>query len=242
MNTLIITAAHKECDLKADNIHLPLHVGAALSKNDIGFKRDDSGDNISKLNPWFSELTGLYWAWRNIDADFIGLEHYRRRFKLPKNWNPKKETCYLPAKRHYVIESLYSHYSHTHNELHLVETEIIIKELCPKYFTAFKDATGRTSGYMFNMLIMPKQMLNDYASWLFPILFELNERVDSSKYSDFDKRFVGRIGEILLNVWIEKNNPEKIELPITETGITWNKKIIKFLKAKFSKIQYESNC
>lgn len=40
-------------------------------------------DNISEKNPYYSELTAMYWAWKNIkilypDIKYIGLFHYRR--------------------------------------------------------------------------------------------------------------------------------------------------------------------
>ncbi len=58
---------------------MPLHVGKA-GKPDIRFRGDDSGDHISGRNGTFCELTGLYWAWKNLQAEYVGFVHYRRNF------------------------------------------------------------------------------------------------------------------------------------------------------------------
>ena len=54
-------------------------------KRILGYQGDDAGDNISEKNPYYCELTGLYWAWKNLDADYIGLAHYRRHFDQSDN-------------------------------------------------------------------------------------------------------------------------------------------------------------
>ena len=80
----IIIATHKKYKMPKDNIYLPLYVGSKEKEN-IGFTRDDTKDNISDKNPYFCELTGLYWAWKNLDDDYIGLSHYRRHFSVKKH-------------------------------------------------------------------------------------------------------------------------------------------------------------
>ena len=82
-NIKVIIAAHKKYQMPKDKLYLPVQVGAE-GKDDIGYTKDNKGDNISKKNPYFCELTGLYWAWKNLDADYIGLAHYRRHFSLRK--------------------------------------------------------------------------------------------------------------------------------------------------------------
>ena len=65
--------------MPSDPCYLPLHVGRE-GKQDLGYIGDNTGDNISSMNPYFCELTGIYWAWKNMHADYIGLCHYRRYF------------------------------------------------------------------------------------------------------------------------------------------------------------------
>ena len=85
----VIVATHKEYQMPLDELYLPLHVGADSNKNKTDYKKDNTGKNISKKNPYFCELTGLYWAWKNLKADYIGLVHYRRYFT---NSNKKYKT------------------------------------------------------------------------------------------------------------------------------------------------------
>ena len=62
-----------------DDIYTPIHVGRK-GKQDIGYIGDDTSDNISDRNDGYCELTGFYWIWKNVKADYLGLVHYRRYF------------------------------------------------------------------------------------------------------------------------------------------------------------------
>ena len=80
MKTQIFVMTHKKFNPPNNPIYIPLQVGAALNP-DLGYMRDDVGDSISALNPYYGELTGMYWLWKNYhDADLIGVCHYRRFF------------------------------------------------------------------------------------------------------------------------------------------------------------------
>lgn len=72
----------------------------------------------------------------------------------------------------------------------------------------------RTSGHKFNMLIMKRELLDDYCTWLFDLLFELEKRLDISAYSANDKRVFGFVSERLLDVWIGTNQIEYQEMPV----------------------------
>jgi hypothetical protein len=74
MNIRIFVAAHKTYKMPTDTIYQPIFVGTLLH-NQVpeGYISDGTGQNISKLNPNFNELTAIYWAWKNDQSDVKGL-------------------------------------------------------------------------------------------------------------------------------------------------------------------------
>lgn len=254
----ILVALHKKYDVPVDDLYLPLHVGAE-GKDDLGFTKDNDGDNISLKNPNFCELTGMYWAWKNLDEDYVGLVHYRRYFggdlnfevggKIKKILSKKQLECLLkevdvvvPKKRNYLIETLYSHYDHTMYIEPLDCAGEIIREKHPEYYKEFELLKKRKSAHMFNMFIMKKNLFNKYCEWLFDVLFELEKRVDVSLYDAFHARFYGRVSELLLDVWLNTNKIRYKEVNLQNIErVNWGKKIFCFLKAKFGKEKYEKS-
>ena len=262
----IIVATHKKYEMPIDSIYLPLHVGAAEKNIDFGYMKDDTGENISNLNSSFCELTGLYWAWKNLKADYIGLVHYRRHFCVKKkskkpienvltgkeaNEILKTSDIIVPKKRRYYIESLYSHYKHTHYFSQLDETRKILEEMYPEYIKDYDQVIRRSWGYMFNMMILRRDYMDEYCTWLFNILFELKCRVETGKVEDsvnlsrFQGRFYGRISEILFNVWLVHQLRERKIKRVKEVRcismekIAWKRKIKSFLAAKYFGKKYE---
>lgn len=251
-NIKVIVATHKKYEMPDDKMYMPLHAGAE-GKEDIGYKKDNTGKNISKKNPFFCELTALYWAWKNLNADYVGLVHYRRHLTNKKNPGKTPEEklknvltlseanklfndtdIILPNKRKYYIENLYDHYKHTMYVEALDETRKIIEDRCPKYLDEFDKLHKRTSSHMFNMFIMKKNVLDGYCNWLFNILFELEKRMKGKEYDAFHSRFYGRISELLLDIYINTNSLSYKEVKFVEIeNINWWKKGTSFLKAKF---------
>ena len=240
----LIVAAHKEYRMPEDPLYLPVQAGSALHEA-LGYTGDDSGENISEKNPFYCELT---WAWKNLDADAVGLCHYRRHF-AGKRFGDKWErilttrqadallqhaSVVLPVKRNYFIETGYSQYVHAHHREDLERTREVLAERWPDYVAAFDRTLRRTTGHRFNMFIMRRDVLDRYCSWLFDVLFAVEERLDISAYSDYDRRVFGFLGERLLDVWIETNGAEYVECPVIHMESQhWLKKGTAFLKRKF---------
>ena len=261
MDIKILVATHKKYRMPTDKCYIPIHVGSA-GKESIGYIGDNSGVNISNKNPYYCELTGLYWGVKNLDCDYMGLVHYRRYFTKSKitlfnNIDDKFQKILsdeevallledndiiLPKKRNYYIETLYTHYAHTHYAEHLDETRKIIEENFNDYLDSFDLVMKRKSAHMFNMFIMKKTLAEEYCTWLFNILGELEERIDYTSYDAFQARLFGRVSELLLDVWIEKNNLKFKEVPYMHIEkINWLDKGFKFLKAKFKNEKFEKS-
>lgn len=259
----IAIAMHKPYRKPKDTVYLPVHVGAALHPDILlDLTQDNTGDNISSLNPYYSELTALYWIWKNSDADYKGLVHYRRHFatKNIKNRLFEKDRIskvatekdiqrlltdvdiILPKKRNYLIETIYSHYTHTHSEEQLVATRDILTDEYPEYVQAFDQVMRSRKAHMFNMLIMSNDKLDEYCSWVFPILSKLTKKIDPAQYDSFSARYPGRISELLLDVWlITKEYPYR-ELPLINIEpVNWAKKGSSFILAKFAHKQYSAS-
>ena len=222
----VIVATHKPYWMPTDPLYVPVQVGAE-GKDSLGFTRDNTGENISSKNANYCELTGLYWAWKNLNCGYLGLAHYRRHFTMMKGTGDRRDAIsldqargmltgcdvLLPTKRNYWIETNYQQYIHAHHAEDLDETRKIIEEKCPEYIPAYDASMKKTTGHRFNMFIMKKELVDAYCSWLFDILFELEKRLDISDYSANDKRVFGFVSERLLDVWLETNHIKYKDIP-----------------------------
>lgn len=255
-NIKILIAAHKQVNLPDAAIYLPVQVNKANNPADFGYQPDNEGDNISVKNPNFCELTALYWGWKNLQCDYMGLAHYRRHFALHKKKDKMasvlslqecENLCsqyevILPKRRNYFISTLWNHYKDTHDISHLEKTREIIAQDYPQYVQAFDTVMKRTWGHMFNMYIMKKSLSDKYCEWLFDILFKLEKQIDVSSLSAFDARLFGRVSELLLDVWIEQQQIPYKEIGFVQIGDeNWPKKIQSFIQAKFFGKKYSQS-
>lgn len=252
MDIKVFVATHKEYWIPDDDIYFPIWVGAAQTKQQIipAFYRDDTGEHISQKNPFFCELTALYWAWKNMDYEYLGLVHYRRYFanrKIGEKYHRiadkeiiqrilKNTPVILPHKRHYWIDTNYGQYVHAHHEEDLIQTRNIISSEYPEYLPAYDAEMKKTSGHRFNMFIMRRDIVERYCTWLFDILFKLEKQLDISHYSRYDQRVFGFVAERLIDCWIGTNHIPYQEMPVVNLeNQHWLKKGSAFLARRFRK-------
>jgi hypothetical protein len=254
LKTIVLVVMHKSYRAPADPVYLPIHAGCQGKKR-ICPCGDNKGENISTKNKSYCELTALYWAWKNIDFDALGLVHYRRYFvkrRFPYFHSAKplseedfnrlleKADVILPKPRHYVIETSWSHYAHAHHEQDLIEARKAIQKLCPEYAPTFDRVMRKRVAHRFNMFVMKRAQLNDYCAWIFGILSEVESKLDVSTYVNIDARVFGLIAERLLDVWIAHNHVKTAEVPvILIEKQNWVKKGISFILRKINAPAHE---
>ena len=228
MDVRILIATHKEYVLPKNEIYLPIFVGSACSSLDLPYQRDDEGDNISRKNPYYCELTGIYWAYRNLKADYVGLFHYRRYLKLD-GIDIGRYDVILPKKRHYYIETVYDQFQHAHGSAGLDIAREVISRDHPEYLKTFDRCMKRRSLHLFNMFVMKYDTFIAYCDFLFDVLFKIEEKLGE------EDRLYGFIAERLMDVYLEK---EKLKCRETQTintePINWPKKIIAFIRRKYA--------
>lgn len=141
-------------------------------KND-GFFFDDQGTNISTMNPWLGDLTGLYWVWKNTTDEFVGTNQYRRFFEEEhiSTLEYDKNTFYVTNP--FVFEdSIYNEFKKWHGELPL----IILKDLADKkiidlpFVDQLKEMNILTSC---NMFFCHRELFDKLCEILFTMLFEM---------------------------------------------------------------------
>ena len=233
----MIVATHKPYAIPEEKPYLPVQAGAACHER-LAYQGDDTGENISAKNDLYCELTALYWAWKNVPADALGLCHYRRYFWDPASRRPVGEAelqallnsapVLLPKKRHYWIETGESQFVHAHGQASLDLLRTVVRELEPEYLPALERSLRKTAGHRFNMFVMRREQLDAYCAWLFSLLFETERRMAAP-----EPRILGFLAERLMDAWVETTGVAFRELPVHYTEkVNWLKKGGAFLLRK----------
>lgn len=203
----------------------PIQVGASLCKERVAGILDCDGENISCKNVNYSELTALYWIWKNRimgnwsdnENAYFGLCHYRRVQNLSNDDvlrladNDVDVVLPFPMPYEPDIEE--------HHKRYLADCDwkallTALEELQPEYAHAFPAILHQQYFYNYNIILARKSVLREYCSWLFPIL-ERIEQLSSPKGWERQDRYIGYMGETLETLYFMYN---RNNLNIVHTG------------------------
>lgn len=175
-----------------------------------------TGNNIDELNPYYCELTGLYYLWKNCKDDVVGLEHYRRYFVDGKRKLLSEEKINDILKSNDIICAdfdsmltrctLEDRFNRPACSVGTMKLELkIIKDLMkiyhPEMYDDFEKYLKQKYHYQFNMFICKKELINEYCEFLFTMLKPISDKM----LDKIKKRSIGFIGEILLfTFWVQQ--------------------------------------
>jgi len=214
---------HKKINLKNQNKKKKLLLVGAYKQEKGDFNNysfDDCGDNISKKNENYCELTGLYYIWKNDKSDFVSFEHYRRFFVKKQSFFKytflDEEQMIADLRDNDIIlptplaslsrNSLFDSYVKFQTGGDIILLKKIIEDNYPDYLPFFiSELEKKNYASFFNMFITSKNILNQYCEWLFSLFDILSSKISLDGRSDYEKRVFGFLSERLINVWVKKN-------------------------------------
>lgn len=191
---------------------IPIEVGAAMREEYVYPLHDDSGDNISYENPYYGELTGLYWVWKNTqieDNDIIGFCHYNKALSISNG----KAVCWL---RNYPNGFITGKPNRIRNHPVPNEVKAMLDGVVTsgeKYLEAWNNLYDDEAAAKFaccrggNTFITTGVQLKAYCEWLFSVLTTMRKDVgDKDDAEPYWRRYCAYAGERLLSVYIEAND------------------------------------
>ncbi len=238
----IYAMTHKRFDESCLELYVPLFVGAYDKEDTYGYIRDDTGDNISDKNCYYSELTGMYWVYKNVkDVDIVGTCHYRRYLVNEQDALLSADEIRSMLRGADVITckcltlnySYYYGFSKNHKPYYIDNTREVIADIYPDYLDDYDRLVNDKHTYFGNIMIMKKPLFDKYAKWLFDILFELEARIVIEEEDSYHRRIFGFISEFLWYLWVVHNNINAKELKV---GIVGEKIEIKAVRARLREL------
>ena len=201
----IFVMCHKpvDYDIPNNSIYTPIQCGAAISDNDICVLKDNTGDNISELNPFYLETTATYWIWKNrSESKYVGQCQYRRQIIFDENTDFDeifKDHDFIVANPIYFVCDVRKQYVLSHNvdDLNLVED--IIREKYPEYMLGWNTCMKEHYMYYSAGFVMKSHDYDKYCEMLFGILDEFRKRLKLQTIDDVKNHVIDGISAGKLN-------------------------------------------
>ena len=198
--------------LRDDSLYTPLEVGAAIRNEHCSEFRDDCDkDNISILNPYYSEITGQYLLWKKIErgeyiGDYIGQEQYRRRLEFHQNFDFSQifkhydviacKPINLEINDTFGSNVVYGQFGVCHNLEHLDTVQQIIETDFPLMLEDYNRfiKNGRKLYYS-NSYILSTENYKQYSKFLFYVLNEMAKIENLTTIGDIETRVSKDVNE-----------------------------------------------
>lgn len=170
------------------------------------------GDNIDNLNPWYCELTGLYYMWKHVTDDVVGLEHYRRYFVnnkgdlLSENEinDVLKDNDIICNKQQYSFKRPpITWFSNNNKFVDIQKFLCCVKAYIGKdYYDACIKHLHGDYHILGNMFICKKELIDEYCDFTFDLVFTYMS-AEYYYHRKLTPRIIGYFTEFLFGAWLE---------------------------------------
>lgn len=169
------------------------------------------GDNIDFLNPWYCELTGLYYLWKHVDDEIVGLEHYRNYFWKNGHLINEKEIN-EELKKGDIICSGYK-YPFFGNKILRTELNHCTKGSLNSFINVLYTYDHKLTNYFnkflngqklwcCNCFIGAKKILDEWCEFIFDVLVDFEKKTKIGPGTNTLRR-EGYFTEFLFGAWLE---------------------------------------
>ena len=164
-----------------NGLYTPLQCGSAPNKEDVCQLKDNTGDNISDKNYFYSETTGTYWIWKNAPhTDYVGQCQYRRRlyFNEDFDFNNILDKYKIIINRPILLNlKLKTQMMLCHPQIDVKSFESIVYEKSPEYASTFNEIFNNGHILLFSSsYVMTWDLFDNYCHFMFPIIDEYFNR------------------------------------------------------------------
>ncbi len=203
-----------QCSRKYESKYIKyIQAGAKLTEEKVCEITDDTGDNISELNPSFCEVTAGYWIYKNDNEnDYVGLYHYGRGINISDTQIESLVAADIDVlltvpcvARQEIVFSC-----------SVKRAEVIfeaISRVAPEYKNAAEQYFSGKLFFIGNIILAKKEIFNSYYEWMMKVLYEC-VRIRKERGEE-EKREPAYTGEHLLGIFF-LHNKEKYKILYAE--------------------------
>lgn len=140
-----------------------------------GWLMDDEGENISCLNPYFGDLTVLYWAWKNTSDNHLGVCQYRRPWTDEGLLTAEPGILYAPGCA--IFGSVEQQYMDCHSIFPAPQLtrDLARRGAIPLSYEMVDSAWRQQKFYGCNMVRGPRDLFDKYCEIVFATIMPLWE-------------------------------------------------------------------
>jgi len=188
---------------------VPVNGGCSLKsdewcRNNVFFD-DDCVGSLSGHNKALNEMTSIWWARQSMEKignpDYVGFNHYRRFFDMDAVRRISDGAIYIAKQIRcpYPLEWQYGYY---HVSQDLATCTAVLSELCRNGDSFARYMRTHTDNFApMNMFVMRRDFFEEWCDFAFPVLLELERRIDVSDRDNYQKRAVCFLCERMFGWW-----------------------------------------